>query len=494
MNCHRNQRLGLVQVLWALLAFSLFVQAQEEPAESNSPPEAVIPAEPAAPSASPESGAVASPVAFPEAASAPETSGDLNDSGAGPESEEADATGVDSPRQPREGISGGPSRQGTTRTSPMGGSSSSTARFNSGRQGANPGLGGARGSRGLPIVAQEMVAQGDKDADKQLTSAEFANLADAWFDKLDPGKAGKVSQQQLVAQLAKLFAANSASAAAPTTGGAPAQGVSAEVLGPLLFSATDLNKDGALTRFEFKEAFARWFDLWDGKKSGKLDQAALRTGLEIALPRPGMNVRLGANAPRTRSVSTASASPSAPRPETKVQNSSHDAKAGNTHAAPHAVSNSREYSSFSLILEKNIFDSNRRGRGRASSEETKPAKVETITLVGTLVTENGVFAFFDGSSSQFRKVLEPGKTIASFKIAGISGSGATLQGTGSPIELRVGMQLRREDENDWSVVQGSGPPQISASSSATSSTNDSGADGDDDIVKRLMRQREQELK
>jgi hypothetical protein len=57
-------------------------------------------------------------------------------------------------------------------------------------------------------------------------------------------------------------------------------------IGPALFTATDANKDGSLTRAEFKETFAKWFAEWDADKSGSLNEGKLRTGLSAALPQP----------------------------------------------------------------------------------------------------------------------------------------------------------------------------------------------------------------
>jgi type 1 glutamine amidotransferase len=58
-----------------------------------------------------------------------------------------------------------------------------------GRQG---GRGGGRG-QAAPVVAQ-FIAQGDKNADQKLTKDEFVALSDAWFDKMDTDKSGRITQ------------------------------------------------------------------------------------------------------------------------------------------------------------------------------------------------------------------------------------------------------------------------------------------------------------
>src|SRR5687767_4642383 len=58
-----------------------------------------------------------------------------------------------------------------------------------GRGGRGPG--GPGGFAPGAMVAPQILAQADKDADQKLTKDEFTALADAWFDKLDPQKSGK---------------------------------------------------------------------------------------------------------------------------------------------------------------------------------------------------------------------------------------------------------------------------------------------------------------
>jgi len=65
------------------------------------------------------------------------------------------------------------------------------------------GRGGGRGGGQAGQVATAIVAQADTTSDKQVSREEFAKLADAWFDKLDTAKAGRVSQ----AEFAQRFAA-----------------------------------------------------------------------------------------------------------------------------------------------------------------------------------------------------------------------------------------------------------------------------------------------
>lgn len=168
-----------------------------------------------------------------------------------------------------------------------------------------------------------------------------------------------------------------------------------------------------------------------------------------------------------------------------------------------------DYSSFRLIADRNIFNANRSGRRPASSTGSRPrqVRVETFGLVGTMSYEKGDFAFFDGSSSQFRRVLKPSDSIAGYKIAAISGNGVKLEANGQEIQMKVGAQMRREDEGQWQLSArteslGNGSSgEVAANSSASTGSNGSSAGADsgapagevNDVLKRLMQQREKEI-
>ena len=63
---------------------------------------------------------------------------------------------------------------------------------------------GGRGGPGATLAAQ-MLTAGDKNGDQKLSRDELSALADAWFDKLDTEKTGKVSQQDFAARFASIL-------------------------------------------------------------------------------------------------------------------------------------------------------------------------------------------------------------------------------------------------------------------------------------------------
>lgn len=158
-----------------------------------------------------------------------------------------------------------------------------------------------------------------------------------------------------------------------------------------------------------------------------------------------------------------------------------------------------DFSSFKIVADRNIFNSARSARSaRSGGEPQKQAKVDSFSLVGTMTSEKGRFAFFDGTSAEYRKVLKSEGAIAGYKITDIAPARVKLGLDGKEVELRVGMQMRRQDEGEWQQVAQAG--SFAASSRATVSTQaDSSKAGDPDaggdeseVLKRLLQKREAE--
>jgi hypothetical protein len=117
-----------------------------------------------------------------------------------------------------------------------------------------------------------------------------------------------------------------------------------------------------------------------------------------------------------------------------------------------------DYGAFRVVSERNIFNASRSGRWASPppSEERRSSRVDSFTLVGTMAYGKGPFAFFDGTSSDYRKVLPPGGTIGGCTVADIAAGQVRLQAESNRFELKVGMQLRREDEGPWHVSESAG--------------------------------------
>lgn len=178
---------------------------------------------------------------------------------------------------------------------------------------AGGGGGGARGGRGGGAAASpdaalagQLLSQGDKDGDQRLTSAELGTVLGAWFDRLDPEKTGRVRQDEFLLRFDS--ASNPTAAAGGGRGGRGGGGGTGGT--PLaFFTASDLNRDAAITAGELKDGFQRRFAGWDGDKDGTLTLAELTAGLASVLPRNNMSGSTGIPMERIATIPPAPPSP-----------------------------------------------------------------------------------------------------------------------------------------------------------------------------------------
>jgi hypothetical protein len=147
-----------------------------------------------------------------------------------------------------------------------------------------------------------------------------------------------------------------------------------------------------------------------------------------------------------------------------------------------------DYSAFRLVAERNIFDPNR--SPRSSRAPTQPKTVDSFSLVGTMSYEKGDFAFFDGSSSDYKKVLKTNDVIAGYKLLVISPELVKIESGTNQLELRVGAQMRRREDGSWERAAGSAAYAASSTSSNQSETSATGAESD--VIKKMMQRREKE--
>jgi hypothetical protein len=160
-----------------------------------------------------------------------------------------------------------------------------------------------------------------------------------------------------------------------------------------------------------------------------------------------------------------------------------------------------DFPAFKIISDRNIFNPNRSGRNpnADSTKAPKQVKIDSFALLGTLSYEKGRFAFFDGSSSDYKRALKPADTIAGYKVTEITPSYVKLTGTNNQtINLLVGMQMKRQEEGPWSMGERPEEP-VSSGPAAGSDHSDQHAgsppsEAMSDVMKRLMQKREQESK
>jgi hypothetical protein len=147
-----------------------------------------------------------------------------------------------------------------------------------------------------------------------------------------------------------------------------------------------------------------------------------------------------------------------------------------------------DYSAFKLVVDRNIFDPNR--SPRSTRVAAQPKTVPSFTLVGTMSYEKGVFAFFDGTSSDYKKVLKPDEAIAGYKVVAISADSVKLMLNTNVLQLNVGARMRQRDDGAWEKSEG--PASYAASSAAASQSDAAPSGAENDVIKRMMQRREKE--
>ncbi len=142
------------------------------------------------------------------------------------------------------------------------------------------------------------------------------------------------------------------------------------------------------------------------------------------------------------------------------------------------------YDSFRTIGDRNIFNPNRyaRGSGRTNTRasSTPASRVESFTLVGIMAYEKGWFAFFDGTKSDYKHALQANSAIGEFKLVHVTSDAVKIVGGTNSFDLKVGMQMRREDEGEWFLSEGGDAPRKRIVSTRTRTRG--GSQGDNTTV------------
>jgi len=165
-----------------------------------------------------------------------------------------------------------------------------------------------------------------------------------------------------------------------------------------------------------------------------------------------------------------------------------------------------DLSAFRIIVDRNIFNSTRSGGRPAPARITRrPARVDTIALVGVLENGSDRIAFFDGSNPDYRCAVRPGQTVAGLTVQEIRFDKVYLAGDTQRWELPVGRALRREEDGPWELSEAVGLPLAASSGSGSGGRFDSNPDARavssgssgpggaaDEILRKLMERRARE--
>ena len=199
-------------------------------------------------------------------------------------------------------------------------------------------------------------------------------------------------------------------------------------------------------------------------------------------------------APTNSIPAVAVAEAAAPIPAPSTDNAKEMASSGSTNAPAR-----NSYEAFKLIPDRNIFNPGRSARSaggdRRDGEPKKVVKTEMVSLVGVMSYAKGDIAFFDGSSSEYRKAIRSSEKLGGHRLVEVGANYVQLATDGKTNRVAIGGGLRRQDEGEWEVVA-SGiklTPEASSAPAAAVEGDASAGGGESDILKRLMQKREQEL-
>ena len=154
---------------------------------------------------------------------------------------------------------------------------------------------------------------------------------------------------------------------------------------------------------------------------------------------------------------------------------------------------------FKLVVDRNIFNPNRLSRKVLQRDSHEGPAADMFALVGTLSYEKGTYAFFDGSSPTNRRVVEVKGTIAGYTVLNITSDSVTMEGYGKRVELRVRNRMIHDEPGGWRLAADDEPLPEAGTNMAASVSPGPGPAGDstgemNDVLKKLMQRREQELK
>jgi Tfp pilus assembly protein PilP len=113
---------------------------------------------------------------------------------------------------------------------------------------------------------------------------------------------------------------------------------------------------------------------------------------------------------------------------------------------------------FASIAQQNVFNTHRGSASPvvAAPKSPKPAKplpLEAFALLGTLRSERGAVAFFDGTSPVYRKAVATGEQLGPYTVTVIEHDRVTLKAGDRELCLPLKMQFRREGEGEWLLAE-----------------------------------------
>ena len=147
-----------------------------------------------------------------------------------------------------------------------------------------------RGPSLTELISQQLMVTGDKDENGSISQIEMADASRAWFDRLNPDKARRISREEFLRRFERLLPSNNdTSRRSSSRGRQPGRNLG-------VFLAIDSNGDSFLNPKEWTETFENWFLQWSEGGPPELNLEQIIKGLESEMPRTNLTGAYGQNA------------------------------------------------------------------------------------------------------------------------------------------------------------------------------------------------------
>ena len=160
-----------------------------------------------------------------------------------------------------------------------------------------------------------------------------------------------------------------------------------------------------------------------------------------------------------------------------------------------------EYKDFKIILNRNIFDPDRRPKTvytPVSTRKTKTRTKERIHLMGSLISDTRTISFWDGSGLEGSGELNVGENVAGYRICKILTDKVSLEKEGRRLEVPIDSSLVMNDAGDWEI--GSADAEYFREEVSPDNTTEKKSSGDEqesgdmnDLLKKMMERRKREI-
>jgi hypothetical protein len=144
---------------------------------------------------------------------------------------------------------------------------------------------------------------------------------------------------------------------------------------------------------------------------------------------------------------------------------------------------------FALVTERNIFNPNRTARPRSAPEE-KPVRTEEVALVGVVGFGADPAAVFHSADPRLRGEAAAGGRLGDFSVVAVTPAGVELRAGERTYTLAVAQRLTRVEGGEWTASAAPVPEVRSRPEAAPVEVPANASE----VLKRLMKQREKQLK